>query len=990
MTEKETLVLVDGSSLAFRAFYALMRTAMRTKDGTPSWAIHGFFSSLFDQIERQKPDMLVVCFDRSEPTFRHIQYELYKANRKEMPDELAVQWPIIKDVVATFGIPVLESAGFEADDIIGTLAKQGESRGYKVVVLTGDRDAFQLVDADECGIEIHLTTKDGLVNCGRNEVFERMGIWPEQVVDFKALCGDASDNIPGVKGIGEKGAQQLLAEYKTLDGIYANLDNIKSASMKKKLTEGREIAYISRELATIKLDVPLDFDFAHAKLTKPPEQKIKEYFERLNFRQLTTRLGRVLNRFTGELTAEEAERVGAMVAAIQSEMSTDGQATDIGAGVQLSLFGGNAAPPANPYNSNDLAMTPPAVQLANEIAPCQPIIVQDEAALDEMIAAMQQQSVISVDLETTSVNALDTQIVGYAIAFDDSLRLDTKQQIARNEDGNAAEYYPASTKVYYVPVRHMMGTQLSPDLVAAKLKPIFEDRSIGKVAQNGKFEMNALSRVGILFGPMVFDPMLASYIENPDQKHGLKDQCDRVFRYKMVRIDELIGTGRKQLTMDMVPIERVAPYAGDDARVALELTRYYANKLDQEQLNLLYGMELPLSEVLAKMEQTGVCLDKEYLAAYSTELSSELARLETEIYALAGHGFNIASTQQLQKVLFEELGLKTKGKTKTGYSTDASVLEALKEEHEIIGKILEYRHIAKLRSTYVDALPQSILPHDNRLHGEFNQTVAATGRLSSSNPNLQNIPIRTELGRRIRRAFIPARQDHSLISADYSQIELRLLADMSQDELLLDAFEKDQDIHARTAMEIFEVPSIEEVTSDMRRVGKTINFALVYQQGAFATAQDLGITLKEAQKFIDKYFSRYPKVQGFLQSTIQDARDKGYAETLWHRKRYFRHLHDRNENIKRADERAACNAPIQGSAADLIKLAMINLDKELQFANLKAKLILQVHDELVLEVPDEEVDRVKEVIDRAMTTGHNLKVPLKVDMSAAKNWMDCK
>lgn len=995
MAEQETLVLVDGSSLAFRSFYALMRTGMKAKDGRPTWAVHGFFSSLFDQIERQKPDMLAVCFDLSDPTFRHIEYDQYKANRAEMPDDLAVQWPIIKEGVSTFEIPLLELAGYEADDVIGTVAKQAAAQGRRVIILTGDRDAFQLVDGDNSSIEIHLTTKDGLVNCGRQQVFDRMGIWPEQVVDFKALCGDSSDNIPGVKGIGEKGAQQLLSAYQTLDGVYEHLDEIKSASLKKKLIDGKEIAYISQRLATIRLDVPLDFDFEHCRLNMPELQPLKDYFDKLNFRQLTTRLPKILARFSPDGSVPVMPKASSQAAlpAIATHTGLTGQQTLTAPAVsltdseehpqgQLKLSFGtatNAAPMAMPVE-----VRTPIIAPAPELT-----IITTTEQLDSLVTELSSQSLIAVDLETTGLDSLGTEIVGYAIAWDPAIRCqDGRVHVAQSEGSKP------TLKAVYIPVRHVDALQvaqlgqLEPEVVSAKLKPILEDQAIGKVAQNAKFEMNCLSCDGIKFGPLVFDTMLASYILNPDSKHGLKDQSDRVLNYQMMRIDELIGAGRKQITINYAPLDKVAAYASDDARITLELTRLYAPLLDKEQEFLLYQMEQPLAHVLASMEQAGVALDLEYLQNFSHELSSELARLETEIYALAGHGFNINSTQQLQKVLFEEIGLKPKNKTKTGFSTDAAVLESLREEHEIIGKLLEYRHISKLRSTYVDALPSQISQRDGRLHGDFNQTVTSTGRLSSSNPNLQNIPIRTEIGRRIRRAFIAA-PGCSLISADYSQIELRLLAHMCEDETLIDAFEKNQDIHARTAGEIYEIP-IEDVTSDIRRVGKTINFALVYQQGAYSTGLDLGISTKEAQGFIDKYFARYPKVQGFLHSTIEEARSKSYARTIWGRRRYFTHLHDRNDNVRKADERAACNAPIQGSAADLIKLAMIRLDKELKDGNSNARLTMQVHDELVLEVPDNEIDATKAILERAMTLDQPLKVPLKVDFGIGKNWMDAK
>jgi DNA polymerase-1 len=806
---------------------------------------------------------------------------------------------------------------------------------------------------------------------------------------------------------------------------------IKSASLKKKLEEGRDMAYTSQMLATINLDVPINFDFEHCRLTMPDLGRLKNYFDQLNFRQLTTRLPRVLAQFSGaDESSERSEsstsptsqpRVAAAVAAASAAEATQATSSPAAVGTvtapesadsaesapapaqtyggQLSLF--SLTQPAASSTEQRAALPRELRSLAGGLAPTGPLpgsipsiniapapqasVITSNEALQELIAAIKDQTVLTIDLETTGLDSLDTKIVGWALSFDPLISMEAGRVVVKKGVENSDSALPT----FYIPVRHAEANQLDPDYVVSQLKPLLEDPAIGKVAQNAKFEMNVLSTVGIKLAPLCFDTMLASYILNPDSKHGLKDQSDRVLNYQMVRIEELIGSGRKQITIDQAPLDKVALYACDDARITLELARYYSTLLDEEQKFLLYEMEQPLCAVLAKMEQTGVALDVDYLSKFSDELAGELARLETEIYQLAGHGFNINSTQQLQKVLFEELGLKPKGKTKTGFSTDASVLEGLREEHEIIGKLLDYRHISKLRSTYVEALPKQILARDGRLHGEFNQTVTSTGRLSSSNPNLQNIPIRTDLGRRIRRAFIAGDENSSLISADYSQIELRLLAHMCADETLIDAFEKDQDIHARTAGEIYEVP-IEQVSSDMRRVGKTINFALVYQQGAYSTGLDLGISTKEAQGFIDKYFARYPKVQGFLQSTIADAREKSYAHTIWGRRRYFRHLHDRNDNIRKADERAACNAPIQGSAADLIKLAMVKLDQELVASGSKARLTMQVHDELVMEVPNDEIEATRKVIDQAMTKVVELKVPLKVDMGVGKNWMDAK
>ncbi|MBK9145671.1 MAG: DNA polymerase I [Candidatus Melainabacteria bacterium] len=973
MAAKDTLVLVDGSSLAFRSFYALLTTGMRTKTGVPTWAIMGFFNSLFDLVDRQKPTMIAVCFDTAKPTFRHEEYDQYKANRLEMPDDLAVQWPLIKEGVQVLGIPVLELDGYEADDVIGTVAKKAARQERQVVILTGDQDIFQLIEAGDTHIEVLMPGKTGLKNYGREEVFEKLGVWPEQVIDYKALCGDTSDNIPGIRGIGPKTATKLLAEYETVDGIYANLDKITSRSVKNKLEEGRENAYKSRRLATIELNAPIEFSFDDCRLSLPEVEPVGKFFKSLQFKTLVGRLPKALARLSGkESDTALEESLMEELSKVKVEPAENGN----GRGEAfVAAAVATARPGATAFDAHATARF--------EGQP-EPLLITSEQLLQDLIDEIEKAPLLSVDLETTGVESLDTEIVGWALAWGGGIeKVDGKIEASKE---------PGPIKTAYIPVRHNIIShipQLDPDLVAKALKPILENESIGKIAQNAKFEANVLSLCGIDLKPVAFDPMLASYIVNPDSKHGLKDQSERLLAYSMVRITEIIGKGRSQITMDRAPIEKVAPYAADDARVALALTDLYAGSLDSDQSSLLYDMELPTERVLAKMEQAGVRLDLDYLSQFSKELSEEIGRVENEIFEIAGYTFNINSTQQLQRLLFTELGLETKSRTKTGFSTDASVLESLSGNHPVINKILDYRQLSKLLSTYVDALPRQVSPRDNRLHGEFNQTVTSTGRLSSSNPNLQNIPIRTEIGRRIRRAFVPADENSSLISADYSQIELRMLAHMSGDELLIEAFEKDQDIHARTAGEIFDIP-IEEVDAEKRRIGKTLNFALVYQQGPFATAQDLGISTKEAQAFIDKYFSRYPKVKGFLTGTIDDARNNHYVSTLWGRRRYFKNLNDRNANIRRADERAACNAPIQGSAADLMKLAMIRLDERLVETGSKARLILQVHDELVLDVPDSELEATRKIVVEAMELGQPLSVPLRVDCGVGKNWMETK
>ena len=611
----------------------------------------------------------------------------------------------------------------------------------------------------------------------------------------------------------------------------------------------------------------------------------------------------------------------------------------------------------------------------------EPRVITTSEELAALLREVERYPCYALALEMHGATALSGEIAGYSLAWTAGLKL--------NEDGalqlGGGAYPSSSWKVdtAFVPLRTAGGSaeHLPAELVHGKMKALLEQPTSARVIYNSKAVANALSLCG--HGPVSphFDPMLASYIVNPDDKHTLKEMAQRLLGYSTVRSSERTVSSKKQLTINFAAVDKIALCAADDARLALELTRFYLDgRFDTDQLYLLNEIDLPMSGVLSRMEQAGVALDLPYLSGLSEELTRELSRLEREIYELSGHGFNINSTQQLQTVLFEELCLKTKRRTKGGsFSTDASVLESLREAHPIVGRISEYRQLSKLRSTYVDALPREVSPRDNRLHGEFNMTTTSTGRLSSSNPNLQNIPIKTEVGRRIRRAFIPGDPDSVLLSADYSQIELRLLGHMSADAILRYAFEKDQDIHTRTAGEIFDI-QLDVVTPEQRRVGKTINFALVYQQGAMATAQDLSISMKKAQAFIDKYFSRYPRVRGFIGRTIEEARGRGYVQTLWRRKRYFRNLNDRSDVLRKADERAAVNAPIQGSAADLMKLAMIRLDKELIKRQLKSKLILQVHDELVLEVPKAELEEATSVVRESMFMDQPFTVPLRVDI----------
>lgn len=968
------MFLVDGSSLAFRSFFALFTVGMRSSSGLPTWAIYGFFSSLFDLIEKQSPHSLAVCFDMAAPTFRHEEFEDYKANRAEMPDDLAVQWPLIKQGVEALSIPVYELAGYEADDLIGTVAKSARSRELSTVILTGDQDAFQLLDEH---IQVLMPTKEGLKTYGRQEVFDKLGVWPEQVIDYKGLCGDSSDNIPGVRGIGPKTAVQLLSQFGSIENIYEHLNEVKSASVRQKLTDGQKSAYSSKDLATIRLDVPFEFDFDHCQLTLPKIDVAIEYFKELEFRALLKRLPKVLARFNNG--ADPGIDPALLELAPKSKTPKVVKQTDQAAVVNQA----SASLPEAMQLGLLAQATSGSVAVAEKPEPSRiPQILRTAAEIDGLIRDLSSCQTIAIDFKASNSLALESDLLGIGIAWSDS--------IAKSEDGRLRLSSPlASWGCVYLPLCRAGEAPLSKDAVLEKLKPVLESKTIGKLIYDCKFAKNLCSLVDIDLQGIVFDPMLASYIVNPDDKHKLQMQSERILGKAVKDTAMFTGSGKRAIALELVPITELAAISADEVLAVLELTAYYLEKLDLEQQELLWGMDLPVASVLAKLEQAGVMLDLPYFKLLEQELRSEISRLEKEIYDLSGHPFNIGSPLQLQKVLFDELKLPTKSKTKSGYSTDAAVLESLLDAHPIVAKIQEYRQVTKLNSTYVEALPRQVSTRDGKLHGEFNQTVTATGRLSSTNPNLQNIPIRSELGRRIRRGFIASSDGNLILSADYSQIELRLLAHMSGDENLIEAFKKNQDIHTKTAMLIFDVPE-DAINDDHRAVGKTLNFALIYQQGAFSTAQALGISTKEAQAFIEKYFTSFPKVKSFMNRILSDARNNGYVQTLWGRRRYFLHLNDRNDGIRKASERAAFNAPLQGSAADLMKLAMIRLASELTSRQMKSKLILQVHDELVLDVPEAEVELAGQILVESMSLDQPLTVPLKIDLGTAKNWMDAK
>lgn len=921
------LVLIDGHALAYRAYYALPLQAFTTKEGEPTNATYGFTRTLLDLIlADDPPEYLAVSFDVG-ATFRDELFEEYKGTREKMPDELRTQIERIREVVRAFNIPVLELDGYEADDVLGTIARQAKEHNVPVHIITGDRDLLQLVDENTV-VELPAGRYESQpTKYNEKEVVEKMGVKPDQVVDYKALVGDKSDNIPGVAGVGDKTATKLLAEYGSLDGIYANIDQIKGA-MGRKLAEGKEDAYLSYKLAQIVTDAPVELEI-DACLTKEYDpSEVLELFRELEFRSLTGRITDTLEK-TPQLSQQPTTET---------------------------------------------------------------VIVQTEAQLEQLVERLQEAKEISFDVETTGLDERTAQLVGICLAVE-------------------------SPTGYYIPVGHWAGEQqesegqmtlfagqakLAPgqlplDMVLTALKPPLTDKNIPKIAHNAKYDYAILERYGLIVTPLGFDTMIAEWLCDPASKHlGLKDLAFHRLGLEMTPITDLIGKGKDQKSFAEVSVEEAAPYGAADADITLRLAKALRPEIEEKgQEKLLAEIEMPLVHVLADMEKEGVGVDVAFFKEMSKELDRRLAELEEKIYSIAGEPFNINSTQQLSDILFLKLKLPHEGlrKTKSGhFSTAADVLYSLQalDESEIITSILEYRELGKLKSTYVDALPEMVNSETGRIHTSYNQTGAITGRLASSSPNLQNIPIRTEVGQQIRKGFV-ARPDWLFLAADYSQVELRVLAHISQDKALLEAFQQDEDIHRTTAAAVYGIP-MDEVTYNQRRFAKAVNFGLIYGMGAYRLARDSDLTLSEAEKYIKAYFEQFPGINAYLEQTKRQARKRGYVETLLGRRRYFPIFMVKgrvNRQVEARAEREAVNHPIQGTAADVIKIAMIRLHKLLT-SQYRARLLLQVHDELVLEVPEEELSVVLPVVEETMSSAFSLDVPLKVETSTGRNWLELK
>lgn len=934
------IYLIDGMSLVFRAYHAMQRANLKTPKGEPSSAIFGFTNIITSFIEKEKPEYIAVLFDRSEPTFRHEIYPEYKANRDAFPEELAPQLEKIKELLDLLAIPRIEIPTYEADDIAGTIAKIASSQKFEAYCLTSDKDFYQLV-SDNVKL-IKPTGKNGDFEIiDLEKVKEKFGGSPEQVIDVLALIGDSSDNIPGVKGIGEKTAIPLIQKFGSIENLYQNIDKIDNPKLKEKLLEGKDNAFLSKKLIKIKTDLQLDFNIENLKWHTPNFEALDIFFKNLGFNTLREKWKSKANEYGIELIDK------------------------------------------NRFESNEFEF----FQKSNKNYQ----LIDNYDKLNQLIEKISKVNYFAIDTETSSLDKMECSIVGISLSFEphtafyiplDEHKDDEHIENKVNSVINLFEQNESINKSF--------PSSLSTQIVLNKLKPILENQAIEKYGQNCKFDAFILKRYGVNLKPIKFDTMIASYLINPDEQHNLESLSQKWLGYKPIPIEDIIGDKKsKQKSMrDIDPLD-IYIYACEDADLALQLTFILKEKLIKENLiNLAEKIEFPLIEVLTKMEFNGVAIDINALKNTSNIIDNEINKLTAEIYKEAGIEFNIDSPKQLAHVLFEKLMIPPVKSGKTGYSTDIQVLNQLAETYPIAQKVLEYRQLVKLKTTYVDVLPTLVNKHTGRIHTTFNQTIAATGRLSSTDPNLQNIPIRSDLGKEVRKAFIPQHPDWYLFSADYSQIELRIMAYISGDEQLIEAFRKGIDIHADTASKLFNIP-LEKVNQDMRRVAKTVNFGIMYGLGSFGLSQRIGLSKTESQKIIDNYFKNYPGIKKYIDKIIESTKEKGYAETLLGRKRYFPNINSKNKNLRQADERAAINMPIQGTASDMMKLAMIEIDNELEKNKLKSMMILQIHDELLFEVPENELEKLEKIVVEKMQNALTLgEVPIVVDTGIGKNWFE--
>ncbi|MCX7878260.1 MAG: DNA polymerase I [Ignavibacteria bacterium] len=930
------LFILDGMALAYRAYFSMIRTPLINSKGENTSAVYGFVNTLNKLIEDEKPDYIAVAFDTDEPTFRHKEYKNYKATREAMPDDLVPQIDKIKEIISAYNIPMIEQHGYEADDIIGTIVKQAEKKGIKSFMVTADKDYMQLVNEN---IRLYKPTRNIMGNkqsdveiIGPEEVKERFGVTPDQITDVLALMGDNVDNIPGVPGVGEKTASQLIKEFGSLDNLYRNIDKITKPKLKENLTNYKNDAYLSKKLVTINTSIPLELDLNNLTYSDKNVVLLEKIYTELEFKTLLKKL---------HSSEQKLDIIPVKIEKAESE-KLHSEFKDIN---------------TNPHkyyiikNDNELK------RLCRKLS-----------ALDEFV----------FDTETTSENPMNAELCGISVSYEENQAFYIPLKFSEKNETDLFGGTGAKQKL----------PDISMDLLIKEFKSLLENKKIGKIGQNIKYDILVMKNYGINTENVLFDTMLAAYVLKPESNYKLDYLSESYLKYKCIPFENLTGESKKTFTMIDVPYAKAAEYSSEDADVTLRL--YHRLEYELKKINLdslCKEIEFPLVEVLADMEFHGVKIDELILMDINKELIDAEKKLEKEIYQEAGEKFNINSPKQLSEVLFVKLGLQARKKIKTGYSTDTAVLEELSKEHPIAVKILDYRTVNKLRTTYTEGLLSLINEKTGKVHTSYNQTVAATGRLSSTNPNLQNIPIRTEIGRKLRKAFIPEVKGNCILSADYSQIELRIMAHLAGDENMISAFERKRDIHGETASKIFRVkPS--EVDPNMRRKAKEVNFGIIYGIQAYGLASRLNIDQREAKEIIDSYFQNFPSVNNWLEKTKEFARKHGYTETLAGRRRYLPNINNKNSVVRQRDERIAINMPVQGTAADMIKIAMIKIHQEFKKRKMKTKMIMQVHDELVFDCVESELEEVIKIVENKMKHAIKLNVPIDIEIGYGPSWYE--
>ena len=950
MSQKR-LFLLDAYALIFRGYFAFIKNPRINSKGMDTSAIMGFMNALMDVIKREKPDHLAVAFDKGGSDYRYEMYQEYKAHRDATPEAIKIAVPYIQELLKAMHIPIIEVAGFEADDLIGTLAKQAEKENFQVFMVTPDKDFAQLVSEN---IFMYKPARMGndIEIWGIPEVLKRFEIErPEQVIDFLGMMGDSADNIPGFPGVGEVTAKKLLKEFGTMENLLENTDKLKGA-LKDKIENNKDLGILSKKLARILLDCPVQFNESDYELSKPDVEKTDELFQELEFRQMKAQF----DKYFG--TGKEYDEIDTNGNGTQSEAPQPAKKapTKKSNEDQFDLFGFSDEESGEVKSSSHYSTLENTEHFYQSI--------QGDFAVKLLMQNLMNQTSVCFDTETTGIDALNAELVGMSFSF---------------EKG----------KAFYVPFQE---NQEEAQILVDKFKPFFESETIEKIGQNIKYDLKILSHYGVQIKGKLFDTMIAHYLINPDMRHNMDVLSETYLKYSPKSIEDLIGKkGKNQKSMRDIALEEIKEYAAEDADVTFQLKQNFSPILDKADTKKLFDeIEIPLIPVLAAMELEGINLDVPFLKSMSVEMAVESKALEQKIYETAGEKFNLASPKQLGDILFDKLkigGAKQK-KTKTGqYATGEEILSYLEKDNPIVKDILEWRQMVKLQSTYIDALPNQVDEKTGRVHTDYMQTVAATGRLSSNNPNLQNIPIRTERGRLIRKAFIARDENYTLVSADYSQIELRIIAALSGEENMIKAFKNHEDIHRSTAAKVFNVP-LEEVTKEQRSNAKTVNFGIIYGVSAFGLSNQTALSRKESAELIDAYYATYPKLKSYMANQVDFAREHGYVQTVLGRRRYLKDINSANMMVKSGAERNAVNAPIQGSAADIIKIAMINIHKKLVSENWKSKMLLQVHDELVFDVYNSELEKIKPMIKHEMENAFKMDVPLEVEIGSGKNWLE--